>query len=160
MKSLIIISIFNWRSGQPHALIHCPHWMVLVWFWSSITGRGNVQKVTDCMWPLCLCPRNILNIFFSFKQMLIRLKCVGDVKYTCKIAHCDPVNVRHVCSLVTLVFDMHFTFSIRTIFVLVWVEISVLWARLLPNEWRKHWIAALSLVYKIKCDKQQYMIWS
>ena len=26
-------------------------------------------------------------------------KVVGDVKYTYKIAHCDPVNARHVCSL-------------------------------------------------------------
>ena len=87
MISLKIISIFSWWLGQPHTLIHCPHWMVLVWFWSSITGRGNVHRVTDCMWPLCLCPRNILNnLVFSFKPMLIRLKIVGDVRYTCKIA--------------------------------------------------------------------------
>ena len=24
----ILIAIFNWWSGQPHALIQCPHWMV------------------------------------------------------------------------------------------------------------------------------------
>ena len=62
-------------------------------------------------------------------------------------------------SCLTLVFDMHFNFSIRTILVLVWVEISVLWARLLPNDYRKHWIVTLSLVYNIKYDRQQYMIW-
>ena len=37
MISLIIISIFNWWSGRPHARIHCLHGMVLGWFWSSIT---------------------------------------------------------------------------------------------------------------------------
>ena len=31
----------------------------------------------------------------------------------------------------TLVIDMHFNFNILTMFVLVWIEISVLWARLL-----------------------------
>ena len=37
MISLIIISIFNRRSGQPHALMHCPHWMVFhCWPWKCI----------------------------------------------------------------------------------------------------------------------------
>ena len=68
------------------------HFMALGWFWSSITGRGNVEKVTDRMWPLCLCPRHILNSHLLFKAMMIRLKIVGHVKYTRKIAHIEPVS--------------------------------------------------------------------
>ena len=48
---------------------------------------------------LLLVHRSMLNSLFSSEPMLIRLKIAGDVKYTCKIAHCDPVNGRHVCSL-------------------------------------------------------------
>ena len=81
--------------GQPHALIHCPHWMVLVWFWSSLLAVELYRKSLIACDP-CAC---VSGIFFSFEPMLmIRLKIVGDVKYTCKIAHCGPVNVRNVCS--------------------------------------------------------------
>ena len=46
---------------------------------------------------LVLVPRGTFWIvIFLFNPMLIRPKIVDDVKYTCKITHCDPVNVRRV----------------------------------------------------------------
>ena len=115
MISLIIISIFDWWSGQPHTCLNTLPTLdgltvILIfhyWLWKCIESPW--LHVT-----LVLVPRNILNnlLFFSFEPMLIRLKIVGDVKYTCKIAHCDSVNVRHVCSLAN-------AFTKRALFIMI-----------------------------------------
>ena len=83
MISLIIISIFDWWSGQPHTCLNTLPTLdgltvILIfhyWLWKCIESPW--LHVT-----LVLVPRNILNnlFFFSFEPMLIRLKIVGDVK--------------------------------------------------------------------------------
>ena len=83
MISLIIISIFDWWSGQPHTCLNTLPTLdgltvILIfhyWLWKCIESPW--LHVT-----LVLVPRNILNnlLFFSFEPMLIRLKIVGDVK--------------------------------------------------------------------------------
>ena len=80
MVSLIIISIFKWWSGRPHALIHCLYWMVLGWFvfhyWpcKCIESHSLHEILVHVFRTFFACaPGTSLNSQFTFKPVMIRL---------------------------------------------------------------------------------------